>query len=195
MSPPPPSPLTAWLHQWTEGDPEAVDRVVPLLYQELRRIAARELRRERSAHTLQATALVSEAYLRLRDVHGVHWENRSQFLGFAAHLIRRILVEHARRRGSAKRGGGGLRVSLTEAEGIGLVRGPDLVALDLALQALAALDPRKAAVVELRFFGGLSVEETAGVLQLSVETVGREWRRAKAWLFQELTAPEAADAG
>ncbi|HYH44531.1 MAG TPA: sigma-70 family RNA polymerase sigma factor [Thermoanaerobaculia bacterium] len=190
MRPAPQPPLTTLLRQWTDGDPEAINRVVPLLYQELRSIAARELRRERSEHTLQATALVSEAYLRLREVHGVAWQNRSQFLGFAAHLIRRILVEHARRKGSAKRGGGGLRVSLTEAQGIGLWRGPDLVALDLALEALGALDPRKASVVELRFFGGLSVEETAAVLELSPETVGREWRRAKAWLFQELAGGE-----
>jgi RNA polymerase sigma factor (TIGR02999 family) len=190
MRPAPQPLLTTLLRQWTDGDPEAVNRVVPLLYQELRSIAARELRRERSEHTLQATALVSEAYLRLREVHGVRWQNRSQFLGFAAHLIRRILVEHARRKGSAKRGGGGLRVSLTEAQDIGLSRGPDLVALDLALEALGTLDPRKASVVELRFFGGLSVEETATVLELSPETVGREWRRAKAWLFEELAGGE-----
>lgn len=163
-----------------------VDRVVPLLYEELRRIAARELRRERPTHTLQATALVNEAYLRLRQVHGVTWEDRHQFLGFAAHLIRRILVEHARKRASAKRGGGSLRVTLAEAEVLGTGRRPDLVTLDDALTALAEIDPRKAAVVELRFFGGLSVEESAAVLRISPETVGREWRRAKAWLYHEL---------
>jgi RNA polymerase sigma factor (TIGR02999 family) len=192
MSVLPHPPLTQMLRQWSDGDPTLVDRVVPLLYEELKRLASRELRRERSTHTLQATALVSEAYLRLRQIHDVHWESRSQFLGFAAHLMRRILVDHARRKGFAKRGGGRRRVALDELDGVvglaGLAtsRPPDLVALDQALGALGEVDRRKAAVVELRFFGGLTVEETATVLGLSSETVGREWRRAKAWLYQEL---------
>lgn len=187
----PAGPLTEMLRQWSEGDPCLADRVVPLLYEELKRIAARELRRERPEHTLQVTALVNEAYLRLRDVHGVTWENRDRFLGFASHLIRRILVEHARKKGSAKRGGGGLHVTLGEAAGLGPDRPADLVALDDALCALAELDARKAAVVELRFFGGLTEEEAAAVLGISPETVRREWRRAKAWLYQELAEHEA----
>ena len=187
----PGGPLTEMLQQWSEGDPRMADRVVPLLYEELKRIAARELRRERPEHTLQVTALVNEAYLRLRDVHGVTWDNRSRFLGFASHLIRRILVEHARKKGSIKRGGGGLHVTLDEARELGTSRPPDLVALDRALGALAEIDNRKAAVVELRFFGGLTLEEIAEVLGLSPETIGREWRRAKAWLYQELGGREA----
>lgn len=180
--------MTALLREWSEGDSQVADQVVPLLYQELKRIAARELRRERSEHTLQVTALVNEAYMRLRDVHGVTWEDRSQFLGFASHLIRRILVDHARRKGAARRGGGALRVTLSEAAELGSRRPPDLVAVDEALRTLAEIDRRKAAVVELRFFCGLTVEETAAVLRTSPETVGREWRRAKAWLHQELAA-------
>lgn len=187
----PAGPLTEMLRQWSEGDPRLADRVVPLLYEELKRIAARELRRERPEHTLQATAVVNEAYLRLRDVHGVTWENRSRFLGFASHLIRRILVEHARKRRSAKRGGGGLHVTLDEAAELGSRRPTDLIALDDALGALAGIDPRKAAVVELRFFGGLTEVEAAEVLAISPETVRREWRRAKAWLYQELAGNEA----
>jgi RNA polymerase sigma-70 factor (ECF subfamily) len=178
--------LTALLQEWSDGDSRMADRVVPLLYQELKRIASRELRRERPEHTLQVTALVNEAYMRLRDVHGVVWEDRSQFLGFAAHLIRRILVDHARRRGAARRGGGLQREPLSEAADLGSKLSPDVVAVDEALRALAEIDRRKAAVVELRFFCGLTVEETAAVLQTSPETVGREWRRAKAWLYQEL---------
>lgn len=187
----PPGPLTEMLKQWSEGDPRMADRVVPLLYEELRRIAARELKRERPEHTLQATAVVNEAYLRLRDVHGVVWEDRHRFLGFAAHLIRRILVDHARRRGSSKRGGDHVQVTLSEAADLGMNRPPDVVALDQALAALSEIDARKAAVVELRYFGGLTVEEAAEVLGLSPETVGREWRRAKAWLYQELSSHEA----
>jgi RNA polymerase sigma factor (TIGR02999 family) len=184
-------PLTELLRLWSEGDPRMADRVVPLLYEELKRIAARELQNERPEHTLQVTALVHEAYLRLRQVHGVTWDDRNQFLGFASHLIRRILVEHARKKAALKRGGCGQRVTLTEAEQLGMSRPPDLIVLDEALSALAELDLRKAAVVELRFFGGLTVEETAAVLGVSPETVGREWRRAKAWLYQALSGHEA----
>lgn len=183
-------PLTELLRLWSEGDPRMADRVVPLLYEELKHIAARELQNERPEHTLQVTALVHEAYLRLRQVHGVTWDDRNQFLGFASHLIRRILVEHARKKAALKRGGGGQRVTLSEAEQLGMSRPPDLIYLDEALSALAELDLRKAAVVELRFFGGLTVEETAAVLGISAETVGREWRRAKAWLYQALSGHE-----
>lgn len=187
--------LTEMIRHWSAGDAAMADRVVPLLYQEIRRIAAREMRRERSTSTLQATALVSEAYLRLREIQGVAWEDRDQFLGFTAHLIRRILVEHARRKAAAKRGGRGVRVTLSEVEGVAARRPPDLLALDEALRALGEIDGRKAAVVELRFFGGLSVDETAAALRLSPETVGREWRRAKAWLYQEMTGRGTAGAG
>jgi RNA polymerase sigma factor (TIGR02999 family) len=185
------SAVTGLLQKWSERDPEIADQVLALLYDELKRLAARELRHERPAHTLQATALVHEAYLRLRSVHGVAWRDRTQFLGFATHLMRRILVEHARRLGAAKRGGGRMRVTIAEAEAVGAGRPVDLLALDDALGALERLDARKAAVVELRFFGGLTVEETAVALRVSPETVGREWRRAKAWLYQELAAHPA----
>jgi RNA polymerase sigma factor (TIGR02999 family) len=181
-----PASLTQMLRQWAAGDPQMADRLVPLVYEELKRIAARELRRERPAHTLQATALVNEAYLRLRKIHGMEWESRTRFLAFAAHVMRRVLVDHARRKGFAKRGGLGVHVTLAEAEQIGVSRPPDLVALDEALARLGTIDPRKATVVELRFFGGLSVEETAEVLRVSPETIKREWRRAKAWLYREL---------
>lgn len=181
-----PAPLTAMLQEWSAGDEGMADRVVPLLYEELKRLASRELRRERPEHTLQVTALVNEAYMRLREVHGVTWEDRSQFLGFAAHLIRRILVDHARRRGAARRGGGAVRTTLDEADGLVARQPPDVIAVDDALRTLAEIDRRKAAVVELRFFGGLTVEETAAVLRVSPETIGREWRRAKAWLYREL---------
>ncbi len=187
MSEPAPTALSELLRQWSDGGSALADRVVPLLYWELKRIAARQFRREGPAHTLQTTALVNEAYMRLREVHGVRWESREQFLGFAAHLMRRILVEHARRKASAKRGGGALRITLEEIEENAATQPPHVVALDEALETLGAIDARKAAVVELRFFGGLSIAETAAVLRLSPETVGREWRRAKAWLYRELS--------
>jgi len=180
-------PVTEMLQAWTAGEIEAGDRVVQLLYDELKRIAVREFRCERPDHTLQPTALVHEAYLRLREVHGIVWESRDRFFGFAAHLMRRILVEQARRRAAVKRGGDRSRVTLDEAALGGLGRAPDVLAVDEALSALAELDRRKARVVELRFFGGLTIRETAAVLNLSPETVGREWRRAKAWLYQELS--------
>jgi RNA polymerase sigma factor (TIGR02999 family) len=186
MRPSPRQPLTELLRLWSEGDPRMADRVVPLLYEELKRIAARELQNERPEHTLQVTALVHEAYLRLRQVHGVTWDDRNQFLGFASHLIRRILVEHARKKAALKRGGCGQRVTLSEAEQLGMSRPPDLIVLDEALSALAELDLRKAAVVELRFFGGLTVEETAAAMDISPATVKRHWTVAKAWLTREL---------
>lgn len=189
-------PVTDMLREWARGHTEAGDQVVEIVYGELKRIAVREFRRELREHTLQPTALVHEAYLRLREIHGVVWEDRNRFFGFAAHLMRRILVEQARRRATAKRGGLGHRVTLAEVEQIGTSRPPDLLALEEALTTLGDLDPRKAAVVELRFFGGLNIEETAAVLGVSQETVGREWRRAKAWLFRELSGEsENADGG
>jgi RNA polymerase sigma factor (TIGR02999 family) len=185
--------VTHLLRQWSSGDREAAEKVMPLVYDELRRIAALQLRRERSEHTLQATAIVHEAYLRLSEQGGLRWPSRTHFFAFAAHLIRRILVDQARLRGRAKRGGHLHRVTLAEAAELAPGRSLDLVALDDALSALEALDPRKAAVVELRFFAGLSLEETAVQLGISTETVSREWRRAKAWLYRELRPPAAAE--
>jgi len=182
--------ITKLLQTWSEGDQEAAMRVLPLVYDELRHIASRQLRQERGGHTLQATAVVHEAYLRLRGQAGFEWPSRAHFFAFAAHLIRRILVDHARHRNRAKRGGGLERVTLAEAEDLALDRAPDLVALDEALTHLESLDPRKAAVVELRFFAGLTLDETAEHLGVSSETVGREWRRAKAWLYGQLQPAE-----
>lgn len=181
--------VTAWLEVWKGGDEEALEEVVGLLYEELRRIARRELRHERSGHTLEATALLHEAYLKLRRVQGIDWENRAHFLAFSAHVMRRVLVDHARTLRSRKAGAGWRRLVLNEALDLGCEPAPDLVALNDALEALGKLDPRRASVVEMRFFGGFSVEETARLLSLSVETVGRDWRQAKAWLFTFLTVP------
>jgi RNA polymerase sigma factor (TIGR02999 family) len=181
--------VTALLERWSAGDRAAAERVLPLVYGELRRMAARQLRAERGPHT-QATAIVHETYLRLTEHAGLTWPSRHHFFAFAAHLMRRILVDHARRRNRAKRGGLLRRVTLAEIEEhgeLGLARATDLEALDEALTRLEALDARKAAVVELRFFSGMSIEETAAQLGVSVETVGREWRRARAWLYEALT--------
>lgn len=181
--------MTRLLQSWSHGDREAAERVLPAVYGELRRIAARQLGRERSDHTLQATAIVHEAYLRLEHGGGFQWPSRAHFFAFAAHLIRRILVDHARARNRGKRGGQAQRITLEEAASLGgdsFGRSPDLIALDDALSALAAVDARKATVVELRFFAGLSLAETADQLGVSPETVGREWRRARAWLYAEL---------
>lgn len=182
--------VTQLLQDWSSGNPQAAEEVLPMVYQELRRIAARQLRRERDDHTLEATALVHEAYMRLQGQAGFHWPSRAHFFAFAAHLIRRILVDHARNRNRAKRGGGWERVTLAEAADLVLGKSPDLLALDEALTSLETLDPRKAAVVELRFFAGLNLEETADQLGISPETVGREWRRAKAWLYCQLRPRE-----
>lgn len=182
--------ITLLLERWSSGDSAAAEQVLPLVYEELRRIAARQLRRERDAHTLQATAIVHEAYLRLNGQTGLEWPSRAHFFAFAAHLIRRILVDHARIRNRAKRGGGKEHLTLTEAADLALSKSPDLEALDEALAALEKVDVRKAAVVELKFFGGLSLEEIAGQLGISPETVSREWRRAKAWLHSALKSGE-----
>ena len=171
---------------WGHGDQAAFDELLPLVHDELRRIARRHMGREREAHTLQATALVHEAYMRLIDVQRVHWQNRAHFFAMAARVMRRILVESARARKVQKRGGGAQMVSLDEALVASKEPSQDLVALDDALNALAALDPRKGQVVEMRYFGGLSVEETAEALHVSPETVMRDWKVAKVWLLREL---------
>jgi RNA polymerase sigma-70 factor, ECF subfamily len=178
--------ITRLLESWTSGNQEAAERVLPLVYEELHRIAARQLRGEREAHTLQATAIVHEAYLRLTEQAGLEWSSRAHFFAFAAHLIRRILVDHARHRNQAKRGGLAQKVKLVEAAGLALEKSPDLVALDDALSGLSKLDSRKATVVELKFFGGLTLDEVAEQLGISPETVSREWRRARAWLYSTL---------
>ena len=183
--------VTQLLQKWSAGDQEAATRVLPMIYDELRRIASRQLRRERGDHTLQATAIVNEAYLRLDGAEGFSWPSRAHFFAFASHLIRRILVDYARHQNRLKRGGKAEKVSLAEVSDLAAVKSADVLALDEALASLEAIDPRKAAVVELRFFGGLTLEETATQLGISPETVGREWRRAKAWLYKELQAPEA----
>ena len=179
---------TALLGAWAGGDSAALDRLLPLVESELRLLAHRYLRRERPNHTLQTTALVNEAYLRLVDQRSARWQNRSHFFGIAARLMRRILVDHARRLAFAKRGGGAVHLSLDETFDMAEERASELIALDDALEALAGVDERKRQLVELRYFGGLSVEETGEVLGLHPDSVTREWRRAKAFLRREMEA-------
>ncbi len=171
---------------WSEGDQGAFERLTPIVYNELHRLAHRYMRGERPGHSLQTTALVNEAYVRLVDYKRMQWQNRAHFFAVSAQLMRRILVEHARRH-NLKRGGLAQHLSLEETAMVGSERAADLVALDDAMNALAQLDPRKVQVVEMRFFGGLSVEETAEVLKISAVTVMRDWSTAKAWLYRELT--------
>jgi RNA polymerase sigma factor (TIGR02999 family) len=178
--------VTQLLQEWRGGDREALDRLVPLVYEELRLQAARYLRRERPGHTLQTSALINEAYLRLVDAQDVPWQSRAHFFAVAANLMRRILVDHARRKRAGKRGGADVRLPLDEAMGVAGGQQVDLIALDEALEMLAALDPQQARVVELRFFTGLSVEETAEALGVSPRTVKRDWGMARAWLYGEL---------
>jgi RNA polymerase sigma factor (TIGR02999 family) len=178
--------VTGILLKWREGDEAALDRLVPIVHDELRRIARRCMAGERAGHSLQATALVNEAYLRLIDVQHVNWQNRAHFLAMSARLMRRILVDYARSKGYQKRGGGAVKVTFDEGLPVAAEPALDLVAFDDALKALAAVDERKSRVIELRFFGGLSVEETATVLGVSPETVMRDWKLAKAWLMREL---------
>ena len=178
--------VTGILLAWGQGDETALEKLMPLVYAELKRLAHHYLKGERVGHVLQTTDLVNEAYLRLIDSRRVQWQNRAHFFAIAAQLMRRVLVDAARKRNFQKRGGGAMQVSLNEALPLGDQRGPDLVALDDALQTLAAFDPRKCKVVELRFFGGLSVKETAEVLQVSQDTVMRDWSLARAWLLNEL---------
>jgi RNA polymerase sigma factor (TIGR02999 family) len=178
--------VTQLLLEWTGGDRAALDRLMPLVYGELRRLAAGYLSRERHNHTLQATALVHEAFLRLVDQRGIQWQNRAHFLALAATLMRQLLISHARKHRAIKRGSGGPRLTLHECDLAVEERGVDILALDEALSALATIDPRQSRVVELRFFGGLTVEETAAVLAVSPATVKLDWSLAKAWLLREL---------
>jgi RNA polymerase sigma factor (TIGR02999 family) len=187
----PATQVTRLLLDLKNGEPEAVDRLMPIVYDELRRLAAHYLRDERAANTLQPTALVNEAYLRLVAQQMPDWESRSHFFGVAAHLMRQILVDHARKHRSQKRGGGQAPASLDDVVAFAPLKSDDIVALDDALTALAAVDARKAKVIELRFFGGLSVEETARALDVSVGTIGREQRMAEAWLHRELSRNNA----
>ena len=193
MSQPTPHEITGLLVAWGGGDESALDRLMPLVYDELRRLAHRYMSRERAGHTLQTTALVNEAYLRLVNWREVRWQNRAHFFAVSAQMMRRILVDFARDRQYLKRGGGALRVSLAEAAHLTEQRGADLVALDEALTALAEVDRRKARVVEMRFFGGLSVGEVAEVLRVSETTVMRDWRLAKVWLLRELNKTVTSD--
>jgi RNA polymerase sigma factor (TIGR02999 family) len=186
--------VTQLLIAWSAGDKTALEKLTPLVYQELRRLAKRYMGRENVGHTLQPTALVNEAYLRLVEQKYVQWQNRAQFFGVSAQLMRRILVDMARARQQHKRGGAVRQVAFDEALVVSKERGEDLVALDDALQSLAAVDERKSRVVELRFFGGLSVEETAEVLQVSPETVMRDWKMAKVWLHRELSKGDCDEA-
>jgi len=183
-----PQSVTQLLKAWGNGEQQALDQLIPLVYTELHRLAHRYMGRERSAHTLQPTALVHEAYERLIDLKNVSWQNRAHFFGVSARLMRYILVQFARERQAAKRGGHVVQVSLSDAANVGTRHNPDLVALDDALTELEKLDPRQARTVELRFFGGLSLEEAAEVLCVSVSTVRRDWRMAQAWLHQQLSA-------
>ncbi|PYS59427.1 MAG: RNA polymerase subunit sigma-70 [Acidobacteria bacterium] len=181
--------VTEMLAEWSDsGDREALDKLIPIVCEELRRQAARYLQRERPGHTLQTTALVHEAYVRLIDQAGVRWQNRAHFFGIAAEMMRRILVDHARKRRATKRGGDALKLTLNEALNASGERNLDLIAVDEALTKLAAVDQQQAWVVELRFFGGLNVEETAEVLSISARTVKRDWSVAKAWIRRELRA-------
>jgi RNA polymerase sigma factor (TIGR02999 family) len=180
--------VTELLLAWGNGDRSALDDLVPLVHQELRRLARLHMRSERDNHTLQTTALVNEAYLRLIDLRRIRWQDRAHFLALSAQLMRRILVDHARSRNYQKRGGGVDTVTLDDLVVEAPQRGADLVALDDALELLARVDPRKSQVVELRFFGGLSVEETAETLKVSPETVMRDWRLAKVWLLREISS-------
>ena len=178
--------VSSLLRAWSDGDRNALDQLTPIVYEELRRLARQYMRRERPGHSLQTTALVNEAYVKLVDCTHMQWQNRAHFFAVSAQLMRRILVDHARRR-NLKRGAGVQHVSLEEAAMVGGSRTANMVALDDAMNALAQIDARKAQVVEMRFFGGLSVEETSEVLKISSVTVMRDWRTAKAWLYRELT--------
>jgi RNA polymerase sigma factor (TIGR02999 family) len=179
--------VTRLLKAWTTGDEQALEKLTPLVYEELHRRAHHYMAGQRGGHILQTTALVNEVYVRLVDCEQMNWQDRAHFLAMSARLMRRILVDFARSRGYQKRGGGALDLSLDEAPSVGSEPDPNLMALDDALQALATIDERESKVVELRFFGGLSVEETAEVLKVSVETVMGDWRLAKIWLLRELS--------
>ncbi len=183
--------VTTLLHAWTDGDAAALEQLLPLVETELRRLARGYLRRERQGHTLQATALVNEAFMRILDARNLRWNDRSHFMSIAARLMRRVLVDHARARTAQKRAFDAADGGLDEAVATSYATSLNVVAVDRALEALAAIDPRKARVVELRFFGGLTVEETADVLHLSTDTIKRDWRLAKEWLSRKLGGASA----
>src|SRR5436190_6193042 len=178
--------VTQLLIEWSNGDKAALDKLMPLIYDELRRLAHHYMSREQPGHSLQTTAVVNEAYLRLVNREAVQWQNRAHFFAIAAQLMRSILVDHARSYAYAKRGGGARKIALDEAMIISEERAAEVVALDEALGQLAEIDPRQSRIVEMRFFGGLTIEETAEVLSLSPATIKREWSTAKAWLFHEM---------
>jgi RNA polymerase sigma-70 factor (ECF subfamily) len=187
-----PSDVSRLLIDWGNGDQAALDELIPLVYAELRRLAGRYMRRESEGHTLQTSALINEAYLRLVDQKNVRWQNRAHFFGVAAQVMRRILVDHARSRSRAKRGGGMERVSLVEHVAASNQL-EEVIALDVALTKLAEMDPRKSQIVEMKFFGGLTTEEVAEVLRVTSRTVDREWRKAKAWLNRAISKRETND--
>ena len=189
-----PDQLTQLLIAWGNGDKAALDSLMPIVYDELRRLARHHLRRERAGHTLQTTALVNQAYLRLVDQRKVQWQNRAHFFALSAQLMRRILLDHARRRHKAKRGGDAVRVSLDESAIVTGERDAQLIALDDALRRLEEVDERKSKVVELRFFGGLNIDETAEAMRISPATVRREWSMAKAWLYREISGENPNEA-
>ncbi len=186
MTKPSPKDVTVLLREWRSGDKHALDKLMPLVYDEMRRIAHRYMQNEREGHTLQTTALINEAYVRLVGRQKIEWQNRAHFYAVTAQVMRQVLIDHARRLHMAKRGGSAQRVTLDEAVTMSVERAEELLALDEALVELARLDPRKGRVVELRYFGGLSMEDSADVLGISLMTVRRDWRAAKAWLFQRM---------
>ena len=192
---PPAIQITQLLQSWSHGDEAAIDKLMPLVYDELHRMARRYMSNEKPDHTLQAIALVNEAYLRLVDASGANWQNRSHFFAVSAQVMRRILVDWARSRHAAKRGNDVPALELDEALAVPIKTGTDIVAVDDALKALTLFDSRKSQIVELRFFGGLSVKETAAVLKVSEETVHRDWRLAKSWLRRELGRDPGRDPG
>src|SRR4051812_27131885 len=186
MTPRASSQVTVLLRAWSDGSDAALERLLPLVEAELRRLARAYMARERQGHTLQVTALVNEAFMRLIDTKSVRWQDRAHFLGISARLMRRVLIDHARARGMQKRGAGGYQIPLEEGMAVSPAPDVDLIALDTALHALATIDERKCRVVEMRFFGGMTVEETAEALHISTDTVKRDWKLAKMWLLKEL---------
>jgi RNA polymerase sigma-70 factor (ECF subfamily) len=187
-----PGEVTRQLNYWSVGNRDALDKLLPVVYNELRRLAHSYLTKERADHTLQTTALVHEAYLKLTEQRSVNWENRAQFFAISAQAMRRILLDNARRHTAAKRGSGGQRIPITDIENLAIdAANESLIALDLALQKFETIDPNQSKIVELRYFGGLTIEETAEVLQVSPSTIQREWTLARAWLYQAVTGSSA----